>query len=466
MPKFRLNRRSVLRGAGSIAIALPWLEAMEPEKTAWSAAAPAARFVGVFQPGGTVRAQYTPTGTETAPVLSPILAPLEPVKSKILILDGLDMKSAVGEQHQAGIIALWTGTTQNNPPPNGGLPGMNSYSHGPSIDQVIATRISAGKKPRSSLQFAIRWATGKSHGLLSPINALNFEDNNMFSPIPPRLDPQQVFTDLFGTLMPGTGNDPNAIIQRKKSILDYVDKKYAALSPKLGMADRMKIDQHLTKIRELEMGLAIMPPPMGGACKAPTKVDTSDYNPRSGLMSADDGSIQDTNTDAAIPKVGKFMMDMLVMSLACDMTAVASLQWTDTEAKHTFPWLPLPNHHHFYQHDGGFQPVQCAQIGTWYSQMHLYLLQAMQAVDMGGHTLLDESVVFFGSELQEPPTHIKTNMPFILAGGGGGLRTGRWVKYNSLPHNNLLVSILNLFGDTRTTFGDPKYCTGPLTNLT
>jgi len=85
---------------------------------------------------------------------------------------------------------------------------------------------------------------------------------------------------------------------------------------------------------------------------------------------------------------------------------------------------------------------------------------------MGGHTLLDESVVLFGSELQDPPLHKKGNMPFLLAGQGGGLRGGRWVKYNNLPHNNMLVSILNLFGDTRTTFGDPKFCSGPLSNLT
>ena len=111
-------------------------------------------------------------------------------------------------------------------------------------------------------------------------------------------------------------------------------------------------------------------------------------------------------------------------------------------------------------------PVQCDQIATWYSQQHLYLIQQMAAVDMGGHSLLDESVVFFGSELSEPPTHKKLNMPFMLAGGGGGLRTGRWVKYAGSPsHNNLLVSILGLFGDVRTTFGDPAFCTGPLANL-
>src|SRR5689334_4084957 len=110
MAQFRLNRRTVLRGAGSIAIALPWLEAMKPEGEAWAATStPAQRFVAVYQPGGTVRDKWVPTGTETAPVLSPILAPLQPMMKKLLIVDNLDMKSAVGEQHQAGIIALLTG---------------------------------------------------------------------------------------------------------------------------------------------------------------------------------------------------------------------------------------------------------------------------------------------------------------------------------------------------------------------
>ena len=99
------------------------------------------------------------------------------------------------------------------------------------------------------------------------------------------------------------------------------------------------------------------------------------------------------------------MMDMLVMALACDLTAVGTLQWSDTEAKHTFPWLGLTEHHHFYQHDGGFRPAECETICTWYSQQHAYLLQEMAEVDMGGHSLLDESVVFFGSELQDPPSH-------------------------------------------------------------
>ena len=469
----RLNRRTLIRGAGTIAIGLPWLEAMGLPRKAWGAPppGPARRFVSIFQPGGTVRAKYTVTGSETAFTLSPILRPLEPMKSRILVIDGLDMKSAVGEQHQAGIVALLTGMPQQN--------SGSGYAGGPSIDQVITKRVSAGKRFPGGLQFAVRWATGKSKGKLHPINSLNFEDNARFDPIPPRLDPVQIFDTVFGGIAPGPGPGPGGPvgpdprIVRKKSILDYVDKRYAALSGRLSTIDRQKIDQHLTKIRELEAGLMVTPPVTGpmnpapppGSCRAPAKVDTSDYNPRSGLNSTDTGSIIDTPTDTAIPKVGKYMMDMMVTAMACDHAAVASLQWSDTEAKHTFPWLGLKDHHHYYQHDGGFRPAECEQICTWYSQQHLYLLQQMQAVDMGGHSLLDESVVFFGNELSNPPAHGKTDMPFVLAGNGGGLRTGRWLKYSSRPHNDLLISILNLFGDARRTFGDPRYVTGPLAEL-
>ncbi|WP_438021519.1 DUF1552 domain-containing protein [Sorangium sp. So ce315] len=448
----------MLRGAGAIAVALPWLEIMGPERVASAAPGPARRFLSVYTPGGTVMDRWRPTGTETSFTLSPILAPLAPVQDRLLVVDGLDMASARGEQHQAGIIAWLTGTAQEGSN-NGG------YGSGPSIDQVIASRISAGQKAKASIQIAVRWATGKSHGLLSPMNAANYEDTAPHKPIPPRLDPVEIFTDLFGTLNPGDGNDAARRLARKQSILDFLDRRYATLSTQLGAADRQKIDQHLTKIREIEQSLSNVPV-MTNACKAPTMIDTSDYNPRTGLNSSDNGSIKDTSTDAAIPKVGKLLMDMLVMALACDITAVGTLQWSDTEAKHTFPWLNLTEHHHYYQHDGGFKPAECELICNWYSKQHLYLLQEMAKVDMGGHSLLDESVVFFGSELSDPPTHRKNDMPFLLAGGGGGLRTGRWVRYRNLPHNNLLVSILNLFGDSRTTFGDPRYCTGPLQNLT
>lgn len=463
MRKFQLSRRAMLRGAGGVAIALPWLEIMGTPRVTRAGSA-ARRFVSVYTPGGTVtdngqgENRWRPVGTEDDFTLSPILAPLEPVRDKLLVVDGLQMASAVGEQHQAGIIAWLTGTTQD---------GSGGYARGPSIDQVIASRF-AGQYSRASVQMAVRWGTGKSHGLLHPINAANYEDNGTFDPIPPRLDPQEIFDSFFGALDPDSGAEVQARIARKRSILDLVDRRYDAVAQGLGGADKQKIDQHLTKIRELEQALdnGIV---TGDLCEVPPWVDTSDYNPTTGLDADDGGQVVDGSTDAAIPAVGKFMVDMLVMALACDITPVASLQWSDTEAKHTFPWLGLMQHHHFYQHDGGFRPDECEQIMTWYSEQHAYLLQQMDAVDMGGHTLLDESVVFFGSELAQPPTHSKQDMPFLLAGGGGGLRGGRFLRHEGLAdpsHNNLLVAILNLFGDERQSFGDPSYCTGPLSGLT
>ena len=465
MPNFRLDRRALIRGAGSIAIALPFLEIMKPEPRAQAAVAgkPANHFLAVYQPGGTVRLdaggdKWMPTGTETAPVLSPILAPLAPMQKKLLIVDGPDMQSAIGEQHQAGIIALLTGTVQAN---TGGTLG---YSTGPSIDQVIAKKLYNAHK-KKSIQLAIRWATGKSQGGLSPINCMNFDaDNN--SPIGPLVDPQAVWKDLFGAVGTGGTSTATAALKRKQSILDFVDKRYNTLAMRLGAADKLRLQEHLTKIRELETSLAALPSTSTTCTQVPA-VSTTDYNPHPAFSA--DGSVMDTSTDAAIPKVGKFMMDMMVMAFACNMAPVGTLQWSDTEAKHTFPWLKLPagQHHHFYQHDGGFQPVQCEAVCTWYSAQHLYLLQQLDAVVVGDHTLLDETVVLFGTELAHPPTHSKTNMGFVLA-GGGGMNTGtngRWIKQTKKPHNNMLVSILNLFGDTRQTFGTAQYCTGPMTGI-
>ncbi len=452
MPHFRISRRHLLKGAGSIAIALPWLEAMVSDEARAQSATAAKRFIAVYQPGGTVLNKWRPTGSETDFTLSPILEPLAAVKDHLLVVEGVDMKSALGEQHQAGIVALLTGTPQSA--------ANSQYAAGPSIDQVIAGLASKGKA-RQSMEIAVRWATGKSHGNLHPINSLNFADDGRASPLSPRIDPVQVWDALFGNLEP---SDPDAtadMLARKQSILDFVGRRYEGLSQRLGVSDRAKLEAHLDEVRGLEQSLSAITS-TESRCVAPAAVDTSDYNPTSGKNSSDDGSLKDARSDAAIPKVGKYFMDMIVAAFACDITAVATLQWSDTEAKHTFPWLDLSEHHHFYQHDGGFRPAECEKVARWYSEQHAYLISRLQAVTVGEGTLLDESVLFFGSELQEPSTHAKNSMPFLLAGNGGGLATNRYLKYEGQSHNDLLLAILRLFEDQRETFGDARFCNGVL----
>jgi hypothetical protein len=442
-----MDRRTLLRGVGGLAIALPWLEIMGDRPKAFAQSGGLAKkFIAVYTPGGTVREKWRCTGTETNFQLSPILSPLQKVKDKVIFLRNVALKSARGEQHQAGIVSLLTGTGQSG--------SHSNYASGPSIDQVILKRASAGQA-KKSLEIAVRWATGNSQGKLHPINSMNFDDNASFSPIPPRLDPQQIWNDLFGQ----SGMVDHQVNVRKKSILDFVDKSYVGLSAKLGSRDKQVLEQHLTKIREME-GL-LQNGMVAGMCAQVERVNTSGYNPTAELSNG-----AKTATDEAIPLVGKFMMDMIVTALSCDITSVATLQWTDTEAKHTFPWLGLNQHHHYYQHDGGYKPAELELIYTWYAKQHAYLLERLDAIAMpGGRTLLDDSVVLFGSELGHPADHSKNDMPLLLAGRGGGLRSGRLVTYNDESHNDLLVTILRLFGENREKFGNPEFCKGPLGNL-
>jgi hypothetical protein len=432
-----------------VAVALPWLEIMAPERAAHAKAPPAKHFVTVFTPGGTVLDAWRPASftAEDDFKLGPILEPLAPHQKRVLGFSGVDLavwKFLGGEQDQSGLVGWLTGIAQ---------PGQGKYSTGPSIDQVLAPTLSKGLA-RDSLQLAVRWGTGKSHGLPHPINIASYANDGLATPIVPSLDPQQVWQTLFGTTPEPKGDDWD------KSILDAVAERYSRLRERVGKADRERLEQHLSKVRELEQSLATLP-----KCTAPPRVDTSDYDPLSGLNSDDSGSVKDPVTDAAIPKVGRFMTDMLVMALSCRITSVASLQWCDTEAKHTYPWLGLTEYLRFYMNDGGYHPQECTQIFTWYAEQHAYLIDQLQQAQTANGSLLDETIVFIGSNLQNPADHVKTDMPYLLAGNGGGLRTGRWLQKNREPHNNLLVSLFNLFGDNRQTFGTPEFCTGPMEGL-
>ncbi len=226
MTRFKLDRRTVIKGAGTIAIALPWLEIMGrgSKARAQTASVPLKRFMTVYQPGGAVRHdltntpgsdKYTPTGTETAFTLSPVLAPLADMQKRLLVVDGTNLtcgdQSKYGvEQHQGGEVGWLTGAIQQ---------GAGNYiaKNSPSIDQVLADRLSTGK-PYGSLQLAVRWATGKSNGKLSPINAMNFSNTG---PMPPRLDPQDIFNDAVRRRSSGTGaggslEEPTRVDRRRQ----------------------------------------------------------------------------------------------------------------------------------------------------------------------------------------------------------------------------------------------------------
>jgi hypothetical protein len=457
-----LSRRTVLRGARGVAVGLPLLEAMQPRLA--RAAATAKRLILVYSPGGTVIESWRPTGTETQFTFGPILEPLEPVKGKITVVDGLDIKVAReghGHPHTRGMAGVLTGHP-TNPGPYETCGGKSGFANGPSIDQVIANRISADRKWKS-LYLSVRWPTFMYGGVrISPTNVLSYEAAD--KPLPPEPDPRAVWDKLFRDV--GATNQAELALERArgKSILDTVGKSYDALARRLGAADRKKLEAHVEKIREVEKSLDLVAPTSAMCTPSPAS-DLQGMFSTSSAVGRCDGCVEAPN-DMLIPRTGKVMMDIATAALACDLTRVLTFQWMDLAANNSFPWLGLNDTHHGYQHDRGYQPDGIRKIDRWYAEQFKYLIDALGAVKEGLGSILDSSIVFWFKEISHPNSHSHVNMPFVLAGSGGGaIRPGRWVKYANLPHNNLLVSLLRAYGIDVSTFGKPEYCTGPLANL-
>jgi hypothetical protein len=465
--KNRLTRRSVLRGAGGAVIGLPFLSAMLPPNVSHAQAAAPLRLVVFFTPGGTLLDQWRPVVSAGSFQFQDLLAPLTPFKDRMVMIDGLDLavtQIGVGHPHSRGMAGVLTGQ-QLLPGELATNGGSASFADGPSVDQVIAQTHSEGLRFKS-IEVAAGWATGLSAGgAPHPTNIITSAGSK--SPIPPQTDPWNTFQRLFA----GVGGDQQAAASRQARttfILDRVMEQYRKVAATLGSEDKARLDAHVTLIEEAERRLKATLDTEG--CVPPTNVNQAPaYYDEETYVGADG---QNVTTGAKVPEKGRIMTDLLVSSLACDLTRVGTMQWGDSEACFLLKFLnnsdgqPLADHHHGYQHDRGFQPGALKVIYNWYAQNFADLLQKMDAVDEGDGTLLDNSLVLWVSEIQMPESHAQDHMPLLLAGRAGGkLSGGRYLQVPSQPHNNLLVSILNLFGSGDTRFGHPDFCSGPLSGL-
>jgi hypothetical protein len=464
--KNRITRRSVLRGLGSVSIGLPFLDAMLLPRQSHAATTTPLRFLVFYSPGGTLLDKWRPTGTETAFTLGDMMSPLNPYKDRLMFLDGVDLSvtvKGVGHPHSRGMAGVLTGTQL--------LPGTfetggggASFADGPSVDQVIASRISQGLKFQS-LEVSSGWSiSGRSAGEVSfAADQLTMAASK--KPIPPMTSATAAFTRIFGGVSTNPA-DTAGLNAKNKSILDAVAGQYTKISAQLGAADRAKLTEHLDMIRQMEMSVTAGAVVSGGSCAVPPMPTSAGGSPTNPMQSGTGLVV----TALDVPAKGKVMTDLLVASMACDLTRVGTMQWADSEAKFIMNFAPLnlPDHHHAYQHEHGFQPDALFKIYQWYASNFAYLLSKLDSVKEGdGTTLLDNTLVFWISEVQMPDDHGQTNMPFVLAGKAQGkVRTGRWIKIKPQPHNNLLVSLLNIFGGTDQKFGDPDFNTGALTGLT
>jgi hypothetical protein len=161
---------------------------------------------------------------------------------------------------------------------------------------------------------------------------------------------------------------------------------------------------------------------------------------------------------------------LAVMSLACNLTQVATFQWSTGQGGVQYSWLGHSDYHHSLSHQGDSNTDavrQLTEINTWYAQRFADLLEDMKGVTEGdGSSLLDHSVVLWANEIGKGVDHRMHDMPYVLAGkAGGALRTGRYLRYENESHGDLFVAIMNALGIPDSTFGDPDFCRGALPGL-
>lgn len=438
-----LSRRTMLRGAGGVALGLPLLEIMDSHA---GGATDPTRLVVFFTNNGTYHPNWTPTGSETDFTLGPILQPLAPYQSHLNVLSGIDQESSyhgkgASDPHMPGMAHLLTGTEMLSTGPG----QYDAMAGGISVDQYIAEQLSPNTK-FPSLQFGVQAGEYASNAWNSLIHA------GPNQPIPAENDPVAAFDRIFGEI--GSDAGELAILRAKRhSMLDAVKADIADLKGQLGAADKIRLEQHLDSVRSVE-NVIDTSTDLGGNCAVPK-------------MPAAVANLYDYD---AAPALFRAQIELLVMSLACDLTRVASLQFRAAlGGTMTFTFLGQTEEWHEISHKGDSNAQGNAEktaVNTWFAEQFAYLLQLMDSVTEQGGTLLDNSVVFWCNELSRGNAHSRRDMAFVLAGSAGGyFPTGRWLQYAGDYHNDLLVSLANAMGVQTDTFGNPAYCTGPLSGL-
>ncbi|AUX24433.1 hypothetical protein SOCEGT47_049710 [Sorangium cellulosum] len=454
-----ITRRRLLQGSLAATAAIPLLNA---ELARGDEAVAPKRFVVFYTPNGTLESQWMPTGTETNFTLSPLLEKLEPFKSKLIPLRGINMNvvvnSNIGSEHARGIGGLLTGRALLKGNFRSFMSNNAGWASGISLDQHIANKLKPSTLFRT-LELGVQVRDAEVRGRL----CYSAPDQ----PIPPREDPYDTFEQLFGAAVPGQGGSEggSAALDRlraqRRTVFELLREEIADVRPRIGAEDRIKLEAHMQSIREIEQRLAGGGAPDGTGAPAPLCKPPAL------------GARIDLSDDANMPAIGQLQMDLAAAALACDLTRIVTIQWSYAESEHLYPFLGLSENHHAISHqwnDAG--KAKYTKIHTWFAEQLAYLLGKLDSYKEGDRSLLDNTVVLWVTEISESTQHALTNMPFLLAGSAGGVfRTGRFVDYlanggRARQHNDLLVTIANAMGTDDTTFGDPEFSTGPLPGLT
>jgi len=453
--KKHIPRRTFLKTAGCT-LALPLLDAMVPASTALAAtaAAPKPRFVGIFFPHGMAPGYWEPSVEGALPAKLPyILEGLEKVRAHTTVLSGLWSKSAeppegtTGSDHWVAAAYL-TGIKPRK------TAGSDATVLSATIDQAIAREIGQ-ETLLPSLQLAVEDPNSSSSNCgegysCSYTNSISWielptppNELTRTSPLPMELNPQAVFERLFGS-----GSTPEiraARLRENRSILDSIRSQLASLNRELGADDRRTVGQYTEEIREIERRLQL-------AAKASATIPEIDLPP--GIPESFDEHI-------------KLHFDLTALAFRADITRVATLLGARdlTARSYVFPKSDLfPNggasggfHGASHHQEDPVQIRRYADINRYHVSTLAYFAGKLQAISDGDQTLLDESLILYGTNMGNSNQHMHYDVPHILVGGANGqLKGNRHLAYErkTVTTGNLLLSVLDLYGIHKDAQGD------------
>jgi hypothetical protein len=425
----QIARRRFLGGAASL-VALPWLASLMPRE-AWAKASAPKRFVAFYVPNGIHMAAWTPASTGPDYELTPILAPLESLRRKVSIVTGLANAPAHPDgpgDHAAGTAGFLT--CRHVVKTDGA-----GIRNGISVDQVAAQAL--GRATRiASLQYGIDSGSGVGNcdSGYSCAYVRNISWASESQPLPKITNPEAAFAALFD----GSDSKLSAVERARRqhyqsSVLDYVRGEAQGLEQSLSTSDRLKLDEYLTGVRELERRVQGA---SEASCVAPGEPPAT----------------------LPYPEHVRLMLDLTVLALKCDTTRIVSFMLGNGGSPRSYPFLGVQGGHHdiSHHHHRPENLEELQKIDTWEVAQLAYLLERMDAVDEGDGTLLDHSAVFFSSEIEDGDSHSHYNLPVLLAGGlGGALPMGTHVRVShNAPLGGLFLSLLAGLGVPAARFGD------------
>jgi len=427
--KMHLARRTFLQGLGT-AVALPFLDAMVPSFTALAktAATPQKRFGAVYIPHGAIMERYTPAKVGTGFDFTPILKPLQPFKDNVVVVSNLD-RPGIDDSHATASAAWLSGAIAKK------TEGQD-FHLGRTVDQVIAKQI-GGDTPFPSLEVATENLDGYVGGC-SPGYACAYMNTISWSsettPVPMEINPRVVFERLFGR--PGTHEQRVARARQDASILDSVTEDLGDLERGLGPRDKARLDEYLDNIREIEQRIqkteARNNADASIALDAPIGVPES-YQEHVGLM-----------------------FDLMAVAWQADLTRVATFMMAREASMKTYPEIGITEPHHTISHHREKPDVKIAHatLNAYHMSLFAKFIGKLKATPDGDGTLLDHSLVFYGSGMSNANVHGPYPLPLVVAGGWQGKGYRHIVTKEHTPLGNLWVGVGDMFGLPEHMYGE------------